>query len=171
MMFYPTIMQPTHARWEQVPPPPASSDTKLLMNGLTNGYKHINGTTEHSDQDSAMDIEDIPRSQEAPPQPTIFSDVPPAISRNFAVIDTHYIEPPISGTGYPGPDGHVTDPTSGPNGLSSIPNDLLDELPEDCRRAFEEAKRTELQWKKQWGTEAHSAMRAGLRIGFNGYPV
>jgi len=171
MMFYPTIMQPTHARWEQAPPPPAPSDTKLLMNGLMNGHKHMNGTTEHNDHDSAMDIEDIPRSQESPLQSTIFSDVPPTISRNFAVIDTHYTEPPVSGTGYPGPDGHTTDPTSGPNGLSSISSDLLDELPEDCRRAFEEAKRTELQWKKQWGTEAHSAMRAGLRIGFNGYPV
>ena len=56
MMFYPTIMQPTHARWEQVPPPPAPSDTKLLTNGLTNGYKHMNGTTEHNDHDSAMAV-------------------------------------------------------------------------------------------------------------------
>ncbi|KAK6395805.1 hypothetical protein LTR65_010826 [Meristemomyces frigidus] len=170
MMYYPKIMQPTHARWEQVPPPPAASDAKLLNSGLTNGHKLTNGTTEHSDLDSPMNVEELPRSQEAL-EPTMFSDIPAVISRNFAVIDTQYTAPPISHAGYPGPDGHVADSTSGPNGLSSIPDDLLDELPEDCRRALIEAKRSESQWKQQWGTEAHSALRQGLKIGFSGYPV
>ncbi|KAK5125752.1 hypothetical protein LTR85_012027 [Meristemomyces frigidus] len=170
MMYYPKIMQPTHARWEHVPPPPEVSGPKPLVNGLTNGHNLTNGTTEHSDHDVAMDVEEIPRSQEVP-QSTIFSDVPAVISRNFAVIDTHYKAPPISNAGYPGPDGNVADPTSGPNGFSSIPDDLIDELPEDCRRALEVAKRSENQWKKQWGTEAQSALRQGLKIGFSGYPV
>ena len=49
--------------------------------------------------------------------------------------------------------------------------DILDELPEDCRKAFESARAAEVGWKQQWGTEAQSGMRGGLRIGFSGYPV
>lgn len=170
MLYYPRIMQPTHAQWEHVPPPDAASDAKPAMNGLTNGHAMTNDAIEQDDHDNAMDVEEIPRTKDVL-QATIFSDVPPVVSRNFAVIDMHYAAPPLSNAGYPGPDGHVTDSTSGPNGLDSIPDALLDELPEDCRRALEEAKQSENQWKRQWGTEAQSALRQGLKIGFNGYPV
>ncbi|KAF2772830.1 hypothetical protein EJ03DRAFT_387503 [Teratosphaeria nubilosa] len=165
LMFYPTIMQPTHARWEQIPPPSPPSNTKALTNGLTNGH-HANGdaSEESPGHEEPMDID-----REAPP--SIFSAVPAPISRNFAVIDTVYTAPPLSNAGYPGPDGSITDPTSGPNGLSSIASEILDELPEDCRRALEEAKKTEEDWKKQWGTEAQSGGRRDLKIGFAGYPV
>ena len=170
-MFYPKIMQPTHAKWEQIPPPttPAQQEVKVLSNGLTNGYHHINGTG--SSPNDSMEIEEIPRSQDQPPQPSIFSDVPAIISRNFTIVDTVYKAPPLSGAGYPGPDGHVEDPASGTTGLSNIPNELVDELPPDCRRAFEEARRTELRWTRQWGTETQSGLRGDLKIGFNGYPV
>lgn len=176
MMFYPKIMQPTHARWEQVPPPvdPAEAEQKQLANGLPNGHHKLpNGTDD--DQD-AMDIEqpdtqpsagDLPQPQ----PPTMFQPIPATVSRTFTVIDTAFTSPPISGTGYPGPDGAISDPTSGPNGLSSIPDDIVDELPEDCRRAFEQARREELAWKRGWGTEGQSGMRGGLKIGFNGWPV
>lgn len=152
MMFYPKIMQPTHAKWEHIPPGADGVDEKPLTNGLTNG--HPNG--EH---DSTANTD------------TIFSKVPVAISRNFKVIDTVYTAPPISHAGYPGPDGHVEDPTSGPNGLSTVSQELIDVLPADCRVAFEAARATELNWKRQWDTEANSAHRGHLKIGFNGYPV
>lgn len=177
MMFLPTIMQPTHARWEQVPSASAMSDENALTDGLANGnHKLTNGTNGSAahlsdDFDTAMETEEIPRASEVPPQTSIFSDVPRPISRNFAVIDTHYVARPHHTTGYPGPDGAIMDAASGSNGLSSIPDDIADELPEDCRRAFEEAKRMEMSWGKQWGTEARSALRGDLRIGFNGYPV
>lgn len=172
MMFYPKIMQPTHARWEQVPSEdlPAQRNPPQLMNGLTNGHPLPNGTANADDHGDSMEVEDLPRSQDQF-APTIFSDVPAVISRNFTVVDTHFTAPPLSGIGYPGPDGHVADFASGPNGLSTVPDDVADELPEDCRRAFEEAKKTELAWKRQWGTEAQSGARGSLKIGFNGYPV
>lgn len=160
MMLYPKIMQPTHAKWEHVPPPSANIQHKSLTNGVTNGHT-TNGSIESPSHSNPLDT--------APP--TIFSDVPPIISRNFAVIDTHFTAPPISNAGYPGPDGSVLDPTSGPNGLGSIPLALLDELPDDCRRAFDEAKAVEAGWKKQWGTDKQSALRGDLRIGFLGCPV
>jgi chromatin structure-remodeling complex protein RSC7 len=164
MMFYPKIMQPTHARWEQVPPPDRSSDMKALTNGLTNGH-HTNGTSENPADPDTMD------TSEATGHSTIFTPIPSLISRNFVAVDTHFTSPPISNAGYPGPDGAITDPTSGPNGLTSIPDDVIDELPEECRKAFEEARRTEVEWKKYWGTEAQSALRADLKVGFSGYPV
>lgn len=174
MMFYPTIMQPTHAKWEQIPPPtPASPSaerkqlTNRLMNGpLTNG--HSDPLINH--HDSTMNgIEELERIQQS--QPTIFSDVPAIVSRNFAVIDTVYKAPPISNTGYPGPDDLITDPFSGTTGLSNIAPELIDELPDHCKAAFLEAKEAELSWKRQWGTEKDVGKRGDLKIGFAGYPV
>ena len=168
MMFFPKIMQPTHAKWEQIPPPtsPAEAEQKQLTNGLTNGYHLTNGTG----TDDAMDIEEVPATQ-TQSKPTIFSEVPQIISRNYSIIDTVYTSAPISNAGFPGPDGAIEDFTSGPNGLDAVPDDILAELPEDCRRAFEEARARELGWKGQWGKEAHSGLRGGLKIGFSGYPV
>lgn len=150
MMFYPTIMQPTHAKWEQVSPQNSIESTRHL----TNGTAHTNGDQMNIDQPS-----------------TLFSDVPSVVSRNYAVIDTAYTAPPISNAGFPGPDGAVTDPTSGTQGLSCISSEILDELPEECRKAFEQAKAAEVAWKQQWGTEAESGMRQALKVGFSGYPV
>ena len=151
MMFYPTIMQPTHAKWEQIPPQP-STDSPQQQKHLTNG--------------STQTTNNEPSSES-----TIFPAVPQVVSRNYAVIDTTYTAPPISNAGFPGPDGTITDPTSDSQGLGTIPSDILDELPEDCRQAFEAARAAEVGWKQQWGTEAQSGMRGGLKIGFSGYPV
>ena len=157
MMFFPKIMQPTHAKWEQVPSPPGSpeSDKKLLTNGdLPNGAHHT-GDPIHAQQQ----------------QETIFTPVPPIVSRNYTIVDTAFISPPQSQPGYPGPDGSVLDPASGPNGLTSISDDLIDELPEECRKALLEARGKENEWKRQWGTEKQSAMRGTLKVGLTGWPV
>lgn len=158
MMFYPKAMQPTHAKWEQIAPP-GSHGTSTQR--LTNGTPHVNGDSTSQNGPAAAQEE----------RPTIFSDVPPVVSRNFAVIDTAYSAPPISNAGFPGPDGMITDTTSGAQGLSGVPADVLDELPEDCRKGFEEAKAAEVGWKQQWSTEGNSGMRGALKIGFSGYPV
>lgn len=159
LMFMPKIMQPTHARWEQIPPPSLTTapEPKLLTNG--DSHPITNGDSAHDPM--AYDTQ----------QSTVFSSVPSVISRNFAVIDTHYTSPPLSNPGFPGPDNLITDPTSGSTGLSNISAELVDELPEDCRKAFEEERRRELEWKRQWGTEAQSCMRGGLRVGLAGWPV
>ena len=157
MMFYPKIMQPTHARWEQLPTPDSSEPERKH---LTNGDLP-NGTTNHHDEPVDTDSQ----------QPTIFPPIPPVVSRNFTIVDTTFTSPSLSSSGYPGPDGFALDLASGPNGLSSIADDIVDELPEDCRRAFEDAKRTEMQWKRQWDTERQSSMRGVLKVGLTGWPV
>ena len=132
IMQYPAIMQPTHARWERVPPP--SED---VPNGV-NGHKAI------TDEDTVMQMDATPE--------TIFPPVKPIYSRNYLITDTIYETPPSSTMGIPGPDGDTYD--IGFNGLSNVPDDILDELPPDCRKAFEEARAKELKWKSGWSTEA-----------------
>ena len=151
LIFYPTIMQPTHAKWKQIPTPlPHAEETNGMNDRLTNV------ASDHMDLDAPS---------------TLFTPISPIISRNFAMVDTAFVAPSISSAGYPGPDGIITDPTSGPNGISGISQDLIDELPEDCRQAFEQAKQAELKWQNSFGNEAQSAGRRALKVGVSGYPV
>ena len=150
LMFYPGITQPTHAKWEQIPPP--STAYREQSKHLTNG--DVPNGDYHHDKSNTTDLD----------TPTIFSSIPPAISRNFCIVDTLFASPSISHAGDPGPDSLA-------NGLGSVPDDVLDELPEDCRRAFEQARKAEDDWKRGWGTEKESAMRGDLKVGFSGFPV
>lgn len=87
---------------------------------------------------------------------SIFTPVKPIYSKNFMIVDTVY-ETPTSNFGVPGPDGDFHD--IGFNGLSNISHDLKAELPEDCRLALEEALAKEIEWKRQWGSEAVAGHR------------
>jgi chromatin structure-remodeling complex protein RSC7 len=154
-MHYPKIMQPTHVKWEEL----SKSDYSILhvSNGvseLTNGVHQVNlnGTHIEANQPS-----------------TTFSSVSPVVSRNFLVVDTKFESPPIPGLGIPGPDGDVLD--VGPNGLPNVTDEILAEMPQDCRKALLEAKAEEQQWKQKWGTEVEHGARGQLKIGFLGYPV
>ncbi|KAI2629466.1 hypothetical protein GGS21DRAFT_226410 [Xylaria nigripes] len=120
IMQYPAIMQPTHARIEQV-------------------------MEEYSPTDSN--------------DTTHFPPLDPRISRNFTVIDTYMETPPagISPVAY--------EPREAPafladfQGLGAVPNDVLDELPPECREAFEKALVKEQAWKKAWGSEHNMTHR------------
>ncbi|KAG9952720.1 hypothetical protein KCU85_g1996, partial [Aureobasidium melanogenum] len=98
-----------------------------------------------------------------------FKPLPDLIKRNYLVTDTYFESAPRANLGVPGPDGDVHDLST--NGLSTISQDVLDELPEECRAAFEEAKNAELEWKSKWHDEHADGARGKLRIGFNGFPV
>ncbi|KAF2097005.1 nuclear localization protein [Rhizodiscina lignyota] len=152
LMTYPKIMQPTHAKWVEVAADEDQTNgTKLPTNG-TNGV--TNGVNGHH----------------APsPENSRFAPVPPVVARNYLVVDTHFESPAAPGQGIPGADGGFID--VGTNGLSDVPEDVLGELPPECREAFEQAKREELGWKDKWGTEMRDGMRSELQIGYMGYPV
>lgn len=134
-MQYPKIMQPTHARWEQI------DDHAESRPKLTNG--HTDGHDEGEVQ-------------------SIFTPVKPIYSKNFMIIDTVYESAPASHMGVPGPDGDAHD--LGFNGLSSVPDDIKSELPPDCLKAFEDALEKEMQWKNNWGTESSSTLRRAPAI-------
>jgi chromatin structure-remodeling complex protein RSC7 len=146
MMLYPKITQPTHAKWEEI------IDTEINgVSELTNGVNRVN------------------LDREAAREKSIFGPVEPVVSRNFLVVDSYLQSPPISGLGIPGPDGDFED--VGTNGLADVSPDILNELPAECRRAFEDAKAKEAEWKGFWRTETIDGARPQLKIGFSGVPV
>lgn len=139
VMQYPKIMQPTHGRWEQLPTGPASS--------------------------IPLSYDQRRESVNLPAVDSMFPDVAPVFTHNFAISDTYYVSPLYSGLGIPGPDGPAMD--VGPGGLTEVPQDIVAALPDENRQAFEEMKLEEIKWKLSWGGEDEDRARAKLRISYN----
>ncbi|KAI9661068.1 MAG: hypothetical protein M1821_009395 [Bathelium mastoideum] len=159
-MFYPKIMQPTHARFEQVYEHHAENGSTAGRAALTNGNSHIvNGHAADSEKSNGTDAYSS----------SIFDKVPQVIERNFMVTDTIFESPAMPGLGIPGPDGDCLD--VGPNGLVNVAADVLAELPEECRAAFEATKQGEIDWRSRWGPETTDGARGKLKIGLMGHPV
>lgn len=91
------------------------------------------------------------------PQESIFAPLKPLYQRNFLIVDTVYENPTYSNLGVPGPGDDARD--VGFKGLSSVPDDLYNELPADCKQAFDEALEKEKEWKSRWSTEGVDQMR------------
>ncbi|OJJ47548.1 hypothetical protein ASPZODRAFT_64221 [Penicilliopsis zonata CBS 506.65] len=175
-MHYPKIMQPSHARWEHIPPSDPQTTSRLMKGmstlSLTNGSGEYAQETEaetkadpQPDSNAQSAAEKTGEEQEAPT--TIFSTIPPALSRRFAILDVHYETPPRANFGLPGPDGDVHD--LGPNGLLSASDarhpeffspEILSELPSDCREALLESATSEWEWKSRWQGEIEHGHRA-----------
>ncbi|KAI9821371.1 MAG: hypothetical protein M1832_003377 [Thelocarpon impressellum] len=144
---FPRITQPTRARWERVPPTTSSQPPGLLTNGTT--LSDESPVSEDSGRQAAT---------------TIFPTLPPIYARNLLVVDLRLKGPDITGMGTPGPDGDRFD--VGSAGLGGVDEELLAELPETCRAAFEEAKKREMEWRDGWRSETQDGSRGKLRIGF-----
>ena len=142
VMEYPKHMQPTHARWEAVLP---KSMDSLDLNG------HVSGTT------NGVVKPENTADEKPSKQSDIFPELDPVYAKNFMIHDVHYESAPYSNMGIPGPDGDDYDITT--NGLSSVSKDVLDELPPECRTAFDEALAREVKWKNKWRTEAKDGHR------------
>ena len=95
---------------------------------------------------------------------TIFPPLPPAYTRNLLIVDTHFISPGTSDVGIPGPDSDEYD--VGTHSLADVGEDVIAELPVECRQAFENAEERERSWKHQWQAETQDGARGKLRIGF-----
>jgi chromatin structure-remodeling complex protein RSC7 len=154
-MQYPSIMQPTHARWEQLPSPSptlgprtdARADVTTTNEALTNGT-------------ATLSIDDADNHD----PPSIFPTAAPVYTRNFMIADTYFTSPSLSNLGVPGPDGDEWD--VGPKGLTDIPEDVLSLLPPECLGSFLEAREEERKWKESWYGEAMDGARGRLRVGF-----
>ena len=167
VLQYPKIMQPTHARWERLPPPDPRVASKLAKGlstlSLTNGTDQEEAAAVSSEANEAGDGQAEQETTDA----SIFSTVPVALSRRFAIEDIHYESSPYSNLGVPGPDGDVHD--LGSNGLVSIADstnpefaspEILEELPLECKEALIEAAAREWEWKTKWSREASDGARA-----------
>ncbi|KAI1467636.1 chromatin remodelling complex Rsc7/Swp82 subunit-domain-containing protein [Daldinia caldariorum] len=117
MLQYPAIMQPTHARFEQV-------------------------------ADSS-----------APTGSARFPPLDPKIPRNFKVIDAYMEIPPAGLSSAVYEQREVPDFLAEFQGLGAVSKDVLDELPAECREAFEKARERENSWKSKWGPESTTAHR------------
>lgn len=129
-MMYPATMQPTAARIEQVP--------------ATN-----------------------PSQSEATPT---FPQLDSKIPRNFLVTDIRMELPPagIAQASYDIPfrtspaDRQASaqaDFLASFQGLSAVPDDIRDLLPEDCRKEFDAAVNREESWFSRWGDEKTTKAR------------
>ncbi|OGM42889.1 nuclear localization protein NPL6 [Aspergillus bombycis] len=168
-MQYPKIMQPSHARWERLPPPDPRVATKLTKEmstlSLTNGVEEEEPTTTTTTTTTESDAQEEKTNEETSNE-SIFSTIPYAFSRRFAIHDVHYETPPYSNMGIPGPDGDVHD--LGSNGIISTANlsypefvspEILAELPADCKEALVEAAAREWEWKSKWHSEVGDGAR------------
>ena len=163
LMLLPKIMQPTHVKWERIPTPSEHYAQQEASRNTQNDSILTN--VDPANNHASTDI--LPANPTT--KTTIFSPVNPVISRNYLITDTTFISPAENNLGIPGPDGDMTD--LGPNGLSSIPQAVINELPDDCRAAFEAQLMREREWKVMWGSEMSDGMRGKFRIGYDRFPV
>ena len=150
-MQYPKITQPTHARWEQVPSESIAVHTMQVgasdqANFVRNEANQVNGSADVRER-------------------TIFTQVPAVYTNKFMVTDMCYEAAPTSTLGYPGPDEALIDVDAA--GLMHVPEEVVAELPSDCRSEFFKAKAQEKSWKKRWNMESVDKARGELSITYN----
>ncbi|KAK2749298.1 hypothetical protein FQN55_003623 [Onygenales sp. PD_40] len=183
-MQYPKIMQPTHVRWEAIPPPDSTRADRshLISSASTTALGITNGTPSSSADDNPQTPKDDSaqtQDDDSKPAATIFSSVPAIFSRTFNIHDIHYETPPESSLGVPGTDGDVHD--IGSNGLISIAAgnsnpmfhvspEILAELPPECQVAYREAAIREWEWKSRWRGEKADGLRAPLKLNYSWNP-
>lgn len=93
------------------------------------------------------------------------TNMPGKYASKLMVTDTLCETPATSTLGYPGPDEALMD--IDPPGLVHVPEDVVAELPSDCRDQFFRARRQQSEWKGRWGSEGREDARSDLRITYN----
>ena len=184
LMCYPKIMQPTKAKWERVPEfedeegfataaeVPAAKKRKT--------QHHVNGTLPNGDKakssavlvngESTAALESSQPPARRPPRDSFacFSTVPSVVSRNFLIVDTHYLTPPHAALPTPGSSSSQSQVDEfRSEGMPDLSPEDLERLPQKERDSFIRAKGIENEWRSMWTDEEHDGMRprSGLRIG------
>ncbi|KAI0400661.1 chromatin remodelling complex Rsc7/Swp82 subunit-domain-containing protein [Xylaria palmicola] len=88
-----------------------------------------------------------------------FPALDPRIPRNFTVIDTYMETPPAGISPAVYEQREVPSFLSEFQGLGAVSGEILDELPPECRAAFDKALVQEKEWKAKWGPERRMAHR------------
>ncbi|KAJ5611705.1 Chromatin-remodelling complex RSC SWI/SNF subunit Rsc7/Swp82 [Penicillium herquei] len=168
IMQYPQITQPTHVRYEHVPPPSIDPRENLMGDLSSLNLAPGPATTEDAASPSNNESSD-------PTPPNIFPPVPKSVSDNYMVQDIIFEAPPYSNMGIPGPAGDLT-AYPRPNGLTSVGHpefmtaEVLAAVPPESKKALDEAQAAELEWKQRWSTEAVDGARSEMVKSFAWYP-
>lgn len=91
------------------------------------------------------------------------SKLDPVYARNYRIHDLCLESAPDSNMAEPGLD--FQNP-----GLAGISQEILNELPAECRIAFDEAAKNEFEWRSKWLNESTDGHRAHLQSSFEWYP-
>ncbi len=91
------------------------------------------------------------------------SHLDPVYARNFRIHDLCLESAPDSAFGRPGFD-------TGENALGSLPPHILEELPDDCLVALQEAQQRTTAWKNEWTNEKKDGLRAHFLPSVDWYP-
>ncbi|KAI4157678.1 MAG: hypothetical protein L6R39_000630 [Caloplaca ligustica] len=94
-----------------------------------------------------------------------FPRIPSILRRNFLISDTYYVSPPVTGLGFPGPDGDYLD--VGPPGLAATAESVAAAMTPECLAALKSVGQEARQWKEAWQGEGGDGARAQLRITYN----
>ena len=87
----------------------------------------------------------------------------PVYSRNFRIHDLCLESAPDSAFGPPGADMEKMT-------LSDLPSDILEELPDDCLVALQEAQQRKMTWRNEWSNENKDGLRAHFLPSVDWYP-
>lgn len=164
LMFLPKIMQPTHARWEQLETP--MSPPKKRKIAMVNGDSHLsNGITNGDHGHDTTDQQQHSTQQSSHP---FLAQPSSLLARNYLVVDTYFQTPPHATLPGPGP-GSVIDSedpaVGGGRQLPDLSSEDITSLPLECRNALGLAKQREDEWRRQWSHETKDGRRAQLKIG------
>jgi chromatin structure-remodeling complex protein RSC7 len=151
-MHYPAIMQPTHAHWEHIPPshPDVHSEPTPSTRLLTNGTVPEPSTDAPTHNDNHN---------------TLFKPPTDFMYRNLLTVDVAYRTPTVANAALPSLKNAFGGAIAAPS-LSEVHDDVLAELPRECREAFEKERQKELDWRAQWGNETQHGARADIKITF-----
>ena len=185
-MHYPKNMQPTHAKWEQLPdepdldgpnlaegsPGPSGVSGSIIPAGTMgpsispgSGNPSITATAELAPKHAATT--DTPYDATKTYDPTV-----PPISHHqrvtYATVDTHMKFAPHAHLGPPRVDGGEFDLE--PKGRGEVTDEVIACLPPECLGPFLEARELERKWRTEWGTEEQDGMRAKVHVTYTTPP-
>lgn len=140
-VLVPAATQPTRAKWEEV-----SETAETQTRNRTSPQPDVEQTKDDVDELSSR-----------------FEALEPIYARNFMIQDFHYQDSVEPGSGFPGADNDQ-------GKLPKLSAELLDELPEECRRALEDSVRREQEWSSQWRSETLDGKRSTFVNTVEWYP-
>lgn len=88
-----------------------------------------------------------------------FPPLPAKVVRNLLVTDTYMESPPAGAAPVARAAPAAADALAAFDGLASIPDDVKDLLPPECRAALDKALANDAEWKSRWGPESATMSR------------